>query len=231
MSEFSKRLFQERPHLPYILPIVIFGAFLAAEGRWPEAKWILYPLKTVATGACLWWVLAEFKNLSWRWSWLGVVIGLVVVVQWVGMEELFKTHWRYPALPMVGADIPWEMNSAEEYFKGGNFLFNVVLRMLGAVVVVPIMEELFWRGFLLRLFVGRYFERVELGEFSWFSCVAVAAAFALMHPWYISAFVCCLLYNLLMYRTKSLLACVVAHALTNLLLWVYILSSGAWWLA
>ena len=259
MSKLRERLFTTRPHLPYVLPIIVFGLFLAAESQWPQAKWFLYPLKTLATGACLWWVWGEFKSLSWRWSWLGVVIGIVVVVQWVGMEELFKKYWRYPAVPLVGSQVVWEENvdsdipeteGQEETHSQANdektVLFNpekefggrhvrfwiwVVIRMAGAVIVVPLMEELFWRGFLLRLLVGRYFERVELGEFTWFSCLAVAGLFALAHPWYISAFICALFYNWLLYKTKSILACVVAHALTNLLLWVYILRFDAWWLS
>ncbi|NIA08162.1 MAG: CAAX prenyl protease-related protein, partial [Actinobacteria bacterium] len=206
-----------------------------AEAQWPDAKWLLYPLKTIATGLCLWWLRGQFKELSWHWSWWGIVIGVVVVVQWVGMEEFFKAYWHYPALPVIGAEADWNMEKVfnpETYFGGRNLSFWVwiAFRMAGAVIVVPIMEELFWRGFMLRLLVGRYFERVQLGEFSWFSCLATAGLFALMHPWYISAFACALIYNWLMYKTKSMLACMVAHALTNLLLWVYILNFDAWWL-
>ena len=238
MSERTRQLFKERPQLPYVLPLVIFGAFLAAEGQYPAAKWWLYPAKTLATGICLWWLWREFKALSWRWSWLGIVIGVVVVAQWIGMELFFKNYWHYPALPMVGAETDWNMADSfnpETHFGGRTLKFWIwiAIRMVGAVIVVPIMEELFWRGFLLRFFESRfrYFERVALGEFGWLSCLAVAGMFALVHPWYISAFVCALIYNWLMYKTRSLLACVVAHGLTNLLLWIYILRFDAWWLS
>ncbi len=258
MSGLRERLFRTRPQLPFVLPIIVFGAFLLAESEWPQAKWLLYPLKTLATAGCLWWVWGQFKSLCWRWSWLGVVIGVVVVVQWVGMEELFKEYWRYPPLPVVGSQVVWEEDidsdspeeegqkeiqgrddekprlfNPEKEFGGRNakFWLWIAIRMIGAVIVVPIMEELFWRGFFLRLFISRYFERVELGEFSWFSCLAVAGLFALTHSWYISAFICALFYNWLLYKTKSILACVVAHGLTNLLLWIYVLRFDAWWLS
>ncbi len=235
MSQLRERLFKTRPQLPYVLPIIIFGAFLLGESEFPQIKWLLYPLKAVAVGLCFWWLREEFKGLSWKWSWWAIVIGVVVAVQWIGMEEFFETYWHYPPLPVMGGDA-WDtenvFNPVKEFGgRGLSFWLWIAFRMGGAVIVVPIMEELFWRGFLLRLFVGRYFERVQLGEFSWFSCLAVAGLFATVHSWYISAFVCALFYNWLLYRTKSILACLVAHGLTNLLLWIYILRFDAWWLS
>ena len=236
-SDRFGRLLDERPQLPYVLPLVVFGAFLALENYAPQAKSWLYPAKTVATAMCLWLLRRHYKCLSWRWSWLGIVIGLVVVVQWISMEEFFSRHWHYPPLPVVGGEgtVQAEHFDPEAAFggRGLSFWLWIASRMAGAVIVVPIMEELFWRGFLLRLFESRfrYFERIQLGEFGLFSCFAVAGLFALVHPWYISAFVCALFYNWLMYKTRSMLACVAAHALTNLLLWVYILYFNAWWLS
>lgn len=235
MDDLSDRLLKERPQLPFILPLVVFGAFLFAESSLPQAKWLLYPLKAVATGLCLWWFRQQYKNLCWRWGWLSIVVGVVVAVQWIGMEEFFKAYWHYPGLPMIGGSA-WDGEGVFYPFEAfgtdrAALLTWLTFRIAGAVIVVPIMEELFWRGFLLRIFVGRYFERVELGEFTWASCLLVAGLFALAHPWYISAFVCALIYNWLLYKTKSIGACVVAHAITNLLLWVYILTTGSWWLS
>lgn len=233
MPDLTERLLKERPQLPFILPLVIFGAFLFAESSFPEAKWLLYPLKAVATGLCLWSFRQYYRELCWRWSWLGVIVGLIVAIQWIGMEEFFKAYWQYPALPMLGSSA-WEgtaFNPLKAFGGHGSAVGTWLgFRIVGAVIVVPIMEELFWRGFLLRLLVGRYFERVELGEFTWLSCLVVAGLFALVHPWYISAFVCALIYNWLLYKTRSIGACVIAHAVTNLLLWVYILTTGSWWL-
>ena len=237
MPEHIRRLLQERPQLSYVLPLIVFGAFLLLETYWPEAKWWLYPAKTLATGICLWLLRREFKILSWRWSWLAILIGVVVAFQWVGMEEVFRKYWQYPPLPVLGGKGTWaeEYFNPQVYFGGRNpsFWIWIAIRMTGAVIVVPIMEELFWRGFMLRFFESRfrYFEKIQLGEFGWYSCLAVAGLFALTHSWYISAFVCALLYNWLIYKTKSILACVVAHGLTNLLLWVYILYFNAWWLS
>ena len=237
MSGLRERLFRTRPQLPFVLPIIVFGAFLFAEsewpdGKWPQAEWWLYPLKAVTVGLCLWWLRKEFKGLSWKWSWWAIVIGVIVAVQWIGMEEFFKANWRYPPLPVVGGATEWDRVCPPDFLgdQGWSFWLWISFRMAGAVIVVPIMEELFWRGFFLRLFISRYFERVELGEFSWFSCFAVAGLFAVVHPWYISAFVCALFYNWLLYKTKSILACVVAHGITNLLLWIYVLYFDAWWL-
>lgn len=237
ISDRFERLLDERPQLPFILPLVVFGLVLALENEFPDAKSWLYPLKTVATALTLWFLRNQFKSLSWRWSWLGIVIGVVVFFQWIGMEEFFRAYWHYPPLPLFGGEGAFaaEPFKPEEAFGGRNLTFWmwIAVRMAGAVIVVPFMEELFWRGFLLRFFESRfrYFERIPLGEFGWVPCLAVAGLFALAHPWYISAFVCCLFYNWLMYKTRSIMACIVAHALTNLLLWVYILYTGSWWLS
>ena len=64
MSDRLKKLFDERPHLPFVLPIVVFGIFLGLESYAPQAKSWLYPAKTLATGICLWLLRREYKNLS-----------------------------------------------------------------------------------------------------------------------------------------------------------------------
>jgi CAAX prenyl protease-like protein len=119
-----------------------------------------------------------------------------------------------------------------EVFAGQPALYwgTVIFRFLRLVVVVPLVEEIFWRGFLLRYLINEKFTEVPIGAFSWLSFGVVTAAFGFTHSredW-IAALVTGALYNLVAYRTRSLAACVVAHALTNLLLGAWIMATRQW---
>jgi uncharacterized protein len=107
---------------------------------------------------------------------------------------------------------------------------TIVFRFLRLVLVVPLLEEIFWRGFLLRFLVNENFDDVPFGKFSWLSFTIVALAFGFSHPradWP-AAMLTGMLYNWVAYRTKSLSTCVLTHAVTNLLLGLWIMKTGQW---
>ncbi len=104
----------------------------------------------------------------------------------------------------------------------------IVSRVLGATVVVAFMEELFWRGFLIRWLVKEDFKRVPLGTFTWSSCLVTVVLFGLEHDLWLAGLVCGALYNWLYYRTRSIPACVIAHGVSNGLLAAYVLATGDW---
>ena len=104
----------------------------------------------------------------------------------------------------------------------------ISIRLFGAVVIVPIMEELFWRSFLLRYLINTEFKQVTLGTFNWFSLVWTVLLFGQEHQRWLAGIGAGILYTLLLYRTKSLSACILAHAITNLALGIYVLLTGHW---
>ena len=101
-------------------------------------------------------------------------------------------------------------------------------RILGAGVVVAVMEELFWRGWILRWIVHPDWQEVPMGTFTWTSFLATTALFALEHHQWLVGLMAGAAYNLLLYRTKSLYACMVAHGVTNVALALYVLTTGEW---
>lgn len=112
------------------------------------------------------------------------------------------------------------------------YWFIVVLRFLRLVIVVPLVEEIFWRGFLMRFLCdidGDYW-KVPFGKFHWLSLVVVTAMFVMAHAPvdYVAAAV----FGILMYgvavKTKSLTACIVMHATANFILGLYVLSTQQW---
>src|SRR5207253_7378060 len=126
-----------------------------------------------------------------------------------------------PALPLTGSRAAYDPFAAIDSDAARTVFIGV--RLVGLALVVPVMEELLWRSWLLRIAVREDFKKVALGTFTWASCLISAAAFALVHPEWLSAFLCGLAYNFVLYRTKNLWACIVAHATTNLALGIYVL--------
>ncbi len=102
--------------------------------------------------------------------------------------------------------------------------------MIGAVLVVPVMEELFWRDYLWRqILAPSDFKLASVGEWGWAPYLAVAGAFALVHGnWWATSIIWALMVGALLAYTKDLGACIIAHAVTNLLLAFYVLGKKDW---
>jgi CAAX prenyl protease-like protein len=112
--------------------------------------------------------------------------------------------------------------------NGWPYDLNLGCRFLRLVIVVPLVEEIFWRGFLLRWLIDADFTKVPLGTFEWKSFLIVAVLFMLEHApadWP-AAILTGALFNLVAVRTRSLSSCVLVHAITNLLLGIFILRTG-----
>lgn len=224
----------EVPIVPYVAP---FAAFLlltqletlaALQPHYP----LVYAVKIgVVAGICAYYF--RYWPIFWtRGFGLGILFGIVGVVAWVllanaGIEAFLAQ--RIPGLgSLVGERVgynPWEKIATTE----GALAF-IAVRLFGLAVIVPIVEEVFWRGFLLRYLIDEKFQAVPIGTFTTFSFLIVTALFALVHPEIVAAIVWGAGINLLCYRTKNLWACVVGHGVTNLLLGVYVLLAGKWFL-
>ena len=65
----------------------------------------------------------------------------------------------------------------------------IIGRVLGSVLVVPIVEELAFRGFLLRRIIGSDFDRVSYEQWSWLAVLGSSLLFAAFHQQWIGGFV------------------------------------------
>ena len=102
--------------------------------------------------------------------------------------------------------------------------------MTVACTAVPVVEELFWRAFLLRALIDwQNFERIPLGTFTWLSFLGTAAISTLQHPdnWGVSV-LCWMAFNAVFYWTRSILCLVLLHGFTNLALYLMVLRVGDW---
>ncbi len=187
---------------------------------WLEAPefWV-YPLQTLLCGGLLIYFRQDYEFHHLRRPILVAAVALFVFLLWIAPQQFL----RFPAR-LVGFNPDKLATSALLYWT------TLLLRFLRLVVVVPLIEEIFWRGFLLRYLISEKFDAVAFGAFSWFSFTVVTLAFALSHSiadWP-AALVTGALYNLVAYRTKSLTSCILAHSLTNLALGLWIVATKQW---
>jgi CAAX prenyl protease-like protein len=103
-----------------------------------------------------------------------------------------------------------------------------LVRLLGLVIVVPVIEELFWRSFLLRWLIDPDFGRVPIGRVTPVAAVLSSLFFALVHPEWLPALLTGLLWAALLWKTTSLSASALSHATANLALGLYVIATADW---
>jgi hypothetical protein len=216
-----KRLLK-KPWLPYIAPFVLFLLLTEPVRFFPDLSPFLYIAKTIIVGALLWFWRHKYaadisSGLSFR-EWLTALLcGFLVLIIWIVPEGyLFQFDQT------SGFD-PYALGVSKAAAIG-----LIAVRLIGAAVVVPVMEELFWRSFLMRYLINPNFRSVPMGAFTWFSFMGVAIMFGLEHHRVIVGIIAGLLYNLLLIRQKKLKGVILAHGVTNLGLGIYVLLTGNW---
>ncbi len=216
-----------REDFAYILPMGVFLAFTFVGTQWPALYPISYILKTVAAGVLLFVGRRAYSRISWDYWQLGVLVGILGIVQWVPMQLWLQSHVRFFAVDPAGQ----VFNPTTAFASGIAMNAFILFRwIIGASLVVPIMEELFWRDFVWRsILAPSNFKLAAIGERSLQAFFGVAIVFAFVHGngWLTSIVWAMLIGGLLIY-TRSLGACIIAHAVTNFLLGVYVLLSGDW---
>jgi uncharacterized protein len=218
--------------MPRVLPFAIFMAFngvqelagfLARYGvihPYESLSMVLYPVKALAAGAVLLFYASNYSELrpgdlsKLLRTLVSVCTGLLVFVLWINLDFHFGAERKAfdPALLESGLAL-WVL---------------IGFRLLGTALIVPVMEELFWRSFFLRWLVDKEFTAVPEGLFTWPSFLICSIMFGFEHHLIIAGVVAGAAYNLLYYRTKSIAQCILSHAVTNLALAIYVLSTGQW---
>jgi CAAX prenyl protease-like protein len=182
----------------------------------------LYPIKVLSVGCLLYRFREKYHELTFKdlaslpATLASVGIGLLVFALWIKMD------WTHGA---VGAPQGFDPRQFPERTTQSAMIF---FRIAGAVLVVPLMEELFWRSFLIRYIIDKNFDSVPLGTFTWASFLITAVLFGLEHNYILAGIMAGVFYNLLLYKTRSLAQCVLSHAVTNLALAIYVVSTGKW---
>jgi membrane protease YdiL (CAAX protease family) len=232
-----------RDDLAYFLPMAIFLAFTWVGGNWESLYPATYVAKAVVVAIALWVLWRQYTPIRWNHWWLGVIVGIIGIIQWVGMQLWLQNGW--PSVIESVTILPQGLREwMGDHFKPSPDVFDptktfssavalysfYAVRIAGAVLVVPVMEELFWRDFLWRTILApNDFKLAKVGEWGWSAFLVVCAAFALVHGnWWLTSIVWAMMVGLLLVYTKSLGACIIAHGVTNLLLAGYVLWTKDW---
>jgi CAAX prenyl protease-like protein len=132
-----------------------------------------------------------------------------------------------PYYPKVKAGEPW---NPFKQFGDGSMLgwFFVGVRTFGSAIIVPPIEEAFYRSFLYRWFIKLDFQSVPFNRLHWLSLFVTSLLFGLMHYQWLGGVLCGLIYQTLVIRKNRLGDAITAHAITNFLLGVWIVWKDAW---
>lgn len=203
------------PAASYLLPLLtLLGAGMVAKAASGGFE-TLYPLRLIAGGAALILCRKGWRSLDWSCSWRGLLGGVLIGTLWLGYSRLLQ---RAQPMPQALSDLP----------DAGRVLW-ISCRALCATIVVPIAEELAYRGFLQRRLMAVDFESVAFGAVRWpailISSIAFGAVHGLFWPVGILAGV---LFGLISVRTGRIGEAVVAHAISNLIIAIAVLVFGAW---
>jgi CAAX prenyl protease-like protein len=154
-----------------------------------------------------------------------ILLGIAVFFLWVGPDYLFpnyRSHWLFTNSITGSAH-----SSIDPALKGNTIL--ILFRVLSSVVTVPILEELFWRGWLIRWLIDKDFLKVPIGQYNTFSFWVVALLFASEHGSYWDVGLATgIIYNWWAGRTRNLADCILAHAVTNGCLAFYVIEADQW---
>jgi uncharacterized protein len=226
---------RHRPEVPYVLPFFAYLVVMLPEGLgefsdswkqlWRNGLPVFYAVKSVLAALLLWYFWNWYTRIRWTKLGLGVIIGLLGTVLWIGTELLCQQ------LGIVTKPSDADIYNPDVLGGGWKEMLFLCVRVAGPTLVVPLMEELFFRDFLMRAFIrGWHFEQVPVGTFTWLSLVGMSVLFGFNHGWnyFFPGVLYGLLMGILLIRTKSLGACIVAHGVTNWTLYLYVIYRGDW---
>jgi exosortase E/protease (VPEID-CTERM system) len=221
LSFFSRS--QPRPKRTLVArqaPVVFLAPFIALEAATilasaaaPYDQW-LYPLRVVAVGLVLWWFRQWYRTLVSGASLGSAAIGVAVGVAWIA------TSSGSGATSSIG---DW-LNSLPTWFV----VLWLCARGFGSIVVVPIAEELAFRGYLSRVLISSKFESVPVGQFQLPAFLVSTLVFGILHERWIAASFAGAVYALLMYRTKRLSDPIIAHMASNAAIIGWAVAAKQW---
>lgn len=209
----------------YVLPFAVFLALLALQKYFPLPANVEFTVRDLLLAGVLFGFSRHVIQLWPSRLIESVTLGIAVFIIWVGPDLLwpaYRQHWLFQnsILGQLTVTIP-----------GSVLLSPSVLwpRILQAVIFVPILEELFWRAWLMRWLISPHFEKVPLGAYQAGTFWITALLFASEHgPYWDVGLIAGIAYNWWMIRTRSLADCILAHAVTNGCLCWYVVATHRW---
>jgi uncharacterized protein len=211
-----------------IIPFAVFMLLLALRGAAPrdgawgfDPSW-LYAASVLVVGALLVFFWREYGELSLQ-NWPlprqlagSALVGFIVFVLWIHLDRPWMVVGEATA-----AYVPADADGMLDWPR-------IAVRWIGAALLVPVMEELFWRSFLMRWIERPQFQAIEPRRIGLRAIVLSTFVFTLAHTMWLGAVIAGLAYAALYVRTGTLWAPVIAHAVTNGALGIWVVATRQW---
>jgi len=219
---------RESPALVRAFPFVFFVLLTAlqpyagATGRY----WI-YLAKSVIVGILLWESRKRIPEMRWAFSWEGALVGILMFVVWVKLGDAFRAVGLGSFAEWKVSGSAWNPRAAFGPATYASWMF-ILVRILGSTLMVPPMEEVFFRSLGYRYLVKPDFQSVPLGYFAWMPILVTSLVFGFEHREWLAGILCGLAYQGLVCWKKRLGDAILAHAITNALLAYWVVQKGQW---
>lgn len=214
--------------IPRVIPFAIYILFLVAgnaiaqlfDGFSIDVSW-LYLIKIISVTIALVYFWPRYDELRTKppaqdFVYAGVA-GMIVFVIWI---------FPYPSWLASGKEVAG-INPMLEQMTLQNILW-MTTRVLGATLIVSVMEELFWRSFIMRWFDNKDFLAIDPGKITAFAYIGSACLFALEHHLWLAGLFAGLVYGELYKTYKNIWIPIFAHAVTNGMLGIWVVLTGNW---
>jgi CAAX prenyl protease-like protein len=228
LSYDGRTLSQRHPNrhatAAFIAPFLAFVGLMALERAVALPPLYFYPVRFVIVLGILLTISRPWLNFRPSSPLLSIAMGVAVFVIWIGPDQWFgyRHHWLFEnsITGQASSTLPPELRS--------NVAF-LALRCVASFALIPVLEELFWRGWMMRWLIDREFLKVPLGQYASGAFWTVALLFASEHGsfWEVGL-AAGILYNWWLVRTRNLADCILAHAVTNALLCGWVITKDQW---
>ncbi len=230
---YLRKKMEMSPTAARVIPFGIFLALTFCQGKFgPQSVYWFYLAKTIVGAWLIFLMRPLVAEMKWALSWEAILVGVFVFAIWVGLDGFYPSLNELLQKIGMGSSKTstttfWNPNQQFGENSGLALLF-VATRILGSSIIVPPLEEVFYRSFLYRWIVRPDFQSVALNEFVPKAFFIVALMFGLSHVEWLPGILCALSYQWLVLRKNRLGDAMTAHAITNFLLGIWVVSRNAW---
>lgn len=225
IATFRENMAKSPEHARF-LPFAIWVGFTALALGGGDMKFWSYLAKVIVGVWIVWEMRRYIPEVRWSFSWQAIVVGILVFLAWVGLDPF------YPKNHLLMKDTPESIWDPFARFGNGSAIAwtLIVVRIFGMTVLVPPIEEAFYRSLVYRYIVKYDFTKVALNHFDGVALVLCSVLFGFMHFQWLPGILCGLAYQWLVIRKGDLGDAITAHAITNFLLGIYVVWHGgeAW---
>jgi CAAX protease family protein len=221
---FFREKCQASPIYARVAPFCIFVGLIALASLGKDSRYWAYVIRT-AVGLWMIWQMRPFvPEMRWVVSTEAIAVGVAMFIMWVGLDPFFpKNHVFFTPTP---GD---EWNPFARYGAGSGLAWSYILiHLFGSSVVVPPLEEVFWRSFLYRYSVRTDFESLPFKLFHPTAFFVISLLFGLEHYEWAQGFLCGMAFQWLVISKNRIGDAIAAHAITNFLLGLWVIGRGAW---